>query len=37
MLILGERATFRTAIAAALIFSGLAVTLRRARPPALAS
>ena len=37
MLILGERATFRTAIAAALIFSGLAVTLRRARTPARAS
>jgi drug/metabolite transporter (DMT)-like permease len=37
MLILGERATWRTAIAATLIFSGLAVTLRRPRlavPPA---
>lgn len=33
MVILGERATFRTAVAAALIFSGLAVTLRRARTP----
>lgn len=31
MLILGERATWRTAVAASLIFSGLAVTLRRPR------
>jgi drug/metabolite transporter (DMT)-like permease len=37
MLILGERATWRTAVAAALIFSGLAVTLRRARLPARAA
>ncbi|HMA19008.1 MAG TPA: DMT family transporter [Thermoanaerobaculia bacterium] len=34
ILILGERAEWRTAIAAGLIFSGLAVTLRRPRIPA---